>query len=74
MTRYLITVDGSGAKMQPMDVTGKSLVDAQAARNLVRDMNQTVTVMCRDLIKGLIDFMREKNLVEEQGFFIRSCD
>ena len=40
MTRYLITVDGSGAKMQPMDVTGKSLVDAQAARNLVRDMYQ----------------------------------
>lgn len=40
MTRYLITVDGHGAKMQPMDVTGKSLVDAQAARNLVRDMYQ----------------------------------
>lgn len=40
MTRYLVTVDGSGAQMQPMDVTGKSLVDAQAARNLVRDINQ----------------------------------
>ncbi len=40
MTRYLITVDSHGAKLQPIDVSGKSLVDAEAARNLVRDMSQ----------------------------------
>lgn len=40
MTRYLITVDGHGAKLRPIYVSGKSLVDAETARLLVRDMYQ----------------------------------
>ncbi|EDM67323.1 hypothetical protein PE36_12792 [Moritella sp. PE36] len=32
MTCYLITVDDNGAKLQPIDISGKSLVDAEVAR------------------------------------------
>lgn len=60
MTRYLITVDGHGAKMQPMDVTGKSLVDAEAARNLVRDMNQM--------------YQRMDEMVHRMGVLSGNCD
>jgi len=45
-------VDLHGTKIKPMDVTGKSLVDAESARNLVRDMyqmQQRMAVMVRRL-------------------------
>jgi len=46
ITRYLITVDSNGTTLQTVNVEGKALIDSEAARNLVRDMNQ-MRIFCK---------------------------
>ncbi|QUM85446.1 hypothetical protein [Moritella sp. 28] len=52
ITRYLITVDSNGTTLQTMNVEGKSLIDSEAARNLVRDMNQ-MTVRMNEMVRRM---------------------
>ena len=52
INRYLITVDSNGTTLQTVNVEGKALIDSEAARNLVRDMNQ-MTVRMNEMVRRM---------------------
>lgn len=54
--RYLITVDGNGTTLETVNVEGKALIDSEAARNLVRNMNQMTRRM--GVLKGACNTKR----------------